>query len=204
MHSLLQNHVQRHVRTFQTDVDATLQPAPSSLSVLHPKPSDDIQALLLVHTNRTLAVANHAATKLLNLPTRTDRMRGQLMDDIADGMLASVPLRPTALRASSEFLTADGRILLATSRLLQSDHQQFKGWMVALQDTSGQQHSGLNMAPCPGIESIQQQVNALQELIALLPQFSQHHYWQHLLVEHMQKLTEEMAITLQHLNMRSY
>jgi hypothetical protein len=129
--------------------------------------------------------------------------RGQSIDYLAGGMLASVPLRPTALRASSEFFTADGRLLLATSRLLKSSGQQFAGWMVGLQETTEASCNGLSTAIAyPAVDLLQKQINALRELIGMLPQFSHHHYWRHLLSEHMERLTNEMEAEVQRLATR--
>jgi hypothetical protein len=200
MHSILQNHVRQHIKTVQPDVAPALRPVQTIQPVSCSDLSKDIQALLLVDTNRTLATANRAATDLLNLSPGAAPVRGQLIDSLANGMLASVPLRPTALRASSEFLAADGRILLATSRLLKSERQHFKGWLVTLQETSANEQAGI--MPHTSIDSMQTQINALNELITMLPQFSQHQYWRYLLVEHMQKITKELEAELRHLDLR--
>jgi hypothetical protein len=83
---------------------------------------------------------------------------------------------------------------------LKSERQHFKGWLVTLQETSASEQAGSMLHT--GIDSMQKQINALKELLTMLPQFSQHQYWRYLLVEHMQKITAEMEAELRRLNLR--
>jgi hypothetical protein len=150
------------------------------------------QALLLVNTNRTLEAANSMAAHLLDVSP--NRARGQSIDSLAGGILMSVPLRPTAIRATSEFWSNDGHVLLATSRLLTSSGQHFRGWMVSLQQNGAPTKPA---TPREAVGSLQKQLSAMRELLSMLPQFSQHYYWRQLLVDHMGKLMDEMELQLQ-------
>jgi hypothetical protein len=191
MNPFFQHRLQRYISASPFDGQASAQ---TSAPAASQKATQDYgnQALLLVNTNRTLEAANNTAAQLLNVPSHL--ARGQSIDSLAGGILMSVPLRPTAIRATSEFWSNDGHVLLATSRLLTCSGQQFRGWMVSLQQNTTPTGPA---SPREAVHLLQKHLSAMRELLAMLPQFSQHYYWRQLLVDHMGKLMDEMEIQLQ-------
>jgi sensor histidine kinase regulating citrate/malate metabolism len=195
MNSLFQHRLQRYISTQPINnypLSCSTTRANASAVSLNSVQDSKAQALLLVNTNRTLEAANNTAAQLLNLSSHL--VKGQSIDSLAGGILVSVPLRPTAIRATSEFWSNDGRVLLATSRLLTSNEQRFRGWMVSLQQNTSPAGPA---NPQEAVSSLQKHLSAMRELLSMLPQFSQHYYWRHLLIDHMGKLMDEMEAQLQ-------
>lgn len=155
-------------------------------------------ALLIVDRQRRVFNFSPAAARLLGLVSHASK--GVPLDQLGDGHLAAIPLRPNASMSTTIFSLANGRKLMAKTCPVQGNDGQFVGWIVELQEapdtrlqtsTPPPQHTAvLN-------ETLHEQIQALQDLIKMLPTFGEHPYWQNLLVEHMTRLTGEMTMQLQ-------
>lgn len=153
------------------------------------------QALLLFDARRNLSAISPAATRLLNLSA--DHVKGQPVDRLINinGALSAIALRSGSIRTSTMFELTNGHVVFANTRTLVGHNHRVYGWLVALySDVISalvgfpiEQHTSLPSNPV-----LQQQIQNMRELIAMLPRFSQHRYWQSLLMEHMERLIEEM------------
>lgn len=198
MKTLLQSRIQQHLRKQEPKPAHRSQPASSPSEImLAPAFMHSDHALMIIDMHRHLFAINPSAVQLLGLAAEANR--GQSVDTLADGALQALALRPTATLATTLFDLPDGRTILAKTRPLTGRNRRFLGWIVILQDVSrlmSETRLGCLDTP-PAVTTLQSKIEALQELISMLPQFSQHQYWRHLLAEHMERITNEMATQLQ-------
>lgn len=192
-----------------THIVSASELSPSGASILgmlsqpnqsSPFSSDDDPALMLVDAHRTLFAISARAGQMLGLPT--DTAKGKSLDQIAEGILSPIALRQNATMSLTLFDLPDGSQMFATARSLTGRQQHFLGWVIALHHDLA---SALNefrahhSAPAPTIVALQGQIRNIQELIAMLPRFSQHRYWHQLLLEHIDRITGEMEKEVQRL-----
>lgn len=156
-------------------------------------------AMLLVDKNRTLLAVNPLAAELFGHPA--EDFKGQAVEDVLDGALTAIALRPNAACATTVFAMPGGQAVLATTQPLISRSGQFVGWMVTLQEVnaSAGEVGTWQQDVQPAVQRLQQQVQTLQELTNMLPQFRSHQHWQQHLTEHIQQITDEMYGQLQQL-----
>lgn len=150
------------------------------------------RALLFIDTDRTMFAVSPSAAALLDVAAET--VRGKSLDTFADGALGAIALRRNATYATTTFALPDGRTLFARTRLVTGRDEQFSGWVVELEEMNTAQQTRLDQhqAVLPDVSMLLQQIQTMQELITMLPQFSQHRSWQHLLVEHVEQLISQM------------
>jgi hypothetical protein len=174
--------------SFTSDIDETSDAMSSEL------------ALILVDARRTLFAISQPAAGLLDVSA--EEVRGEPINSVAGGILQALSLRRDATRTITMFELPNGQTLFATTRPLFGSNTPFLGWVialhqdltVALREFQTQQGSASST-----IHALQQQLKNIQELVAMLPKFSHHPYWQYLLIEHMERLTNQMNRQVQQL-----
>lgn len=163
-------------------------------------PAESKLALILVDARRRLFAISPSAADVLNIPVES--VRGEAIEHVADGILEVIALRPNAIMTTTMFEIA-GKPLFANTRTLFGRNQQFLGWVVSLHDdlcdALGEFRSH-HSAATNVISTLQHQIQNMQELIAMLPKFNHHHYWHYLLMQHIERLTDQMAQQVQLLN----
>lgn len=157
------------------------------------------KAMILIGTNNTLLSVNAAAERLLGLPAY--HLKGQPVSILGEGMslLAQHPTRP----GSSNILQlSNGKTVLAHTRTVVGRNQQPMGRVINFQDISSTLRSSQrkDQDMMPTIGTLQAQIKNMQELIEMVPTFSNNRHWQNLLIEHMQRLVEEMNAQVQQLS----
>jgi hypothetical protein len=155
-------------------------------------------ALLLVDPDRNIVALSQSAADVLN--TTATHSKGQPLESIAGGALSALALRPGATMMMTMFDLEDGRTIVATTRTLTGRNGKALGWVVTLYEdldaALGEFHTR-QPASSPAIATLQSQIQNMQELIAMLPRFRQHRYWNYLLMEHIERLTDQMAEQVQ-------
>jgi transcriptional regulator with PAS, ATPase and Fis domain len=161
-------------------------------------------ATLFVDRSARIQGISQAAAELLHLDE--DYPSGQSLNAFAGGLLSVLTLHYDRPAPATLLTLDDGRTLLVTTRCVRGRNEQLRGWMLTLQDIStamqqvGAQPAAEAQASTPPADStcdeLQQKVQSMRELVALLPNFSQRQDWRELLIDHMQQLLEEMSSTL--------
>lgn len=201
MKTLFQSRLQQRIQTQTASQSPARAPGGYDVEmVLTPAFAASEHALLLVDANRNLFAMNDVAAQLLGV--RPEDARGQPVASLAHGTLAAVALQPGAISATTIFELDGRRPVLARVRSLFYPQHQFLGWVVLLQDmTSGleQRSEAQREDRLVALHNLQRQIQTLQELITMLPEVGQHHYWRMLLMQHMSKLADEMTAQVQQL-----
>ena len=156
-------------------------------------------ALMLVDANWRLFAISPSAAQLLNIPA--DSVRGQAVYQVAGGILEPIALRPNAIMTTTVFEVGD-KTIFTNTRTLFDRNKQFLGWVVSLHEDLCEALSEFrnhHNVTTPVISTLQYQIQNMQELIAMLPKFSHHRYWHYLLMQHIERLTSEMARQVQRL-----
>lgn len=198
MKTLFQSRVQQHLE--KHSLKQRLPSVPESHRgsiVVAPAFTQSEHALVIVDRNRCLFAANPSAVSLLGCALESSK--GEPLDNVGGGILAAIALHPGAALATVIFELPDGRTLLAKTRPLTGRNRCSLGWIVLLQDISRLtgEFTLSWMDTQRVLSTLQTHVQTLQELITMMPQFSQHQYWRHLLAEHMGRITDEMTAQLQ-------
>jgi len=162
--------------------------------------------MILVGTNNKLLAMNTPAAKLLGVSAQ--QVKGQHITVLGEA-LASIALQPTRPGVSNLLHLSNGHTVLASTRMVVDDKQQPLGRVVTMQDMDASveniSHQTVSSPPAtqqgamPGIDTLQSQIKNMQELIDMVPRFSNNRYWQNLLVDHMNRLIGEMTEQVQHL-----
>ncbi len=167
----------------------------SPVSSIHRANQQD-RALLLIDGQRTINAISSAAIRLLGVPDES--LQGQPLESLADGALSAVALRPNARKATTVFALPDGQQIQATTRPVFDRQQRFAGWMVELMPAESELdelpvRAWSQQETLPTLSALQGQIEHMQTFITMLPSFSQHHQWRHLLIEHMEQLIANMS-----------
>ncbi len=155
-------------------------------------------ALLLVDPGRNIVSLSQSAADVLN--TTAPHSKGQPLESIAGGVLSALALRTEATMAMTMFDLEDGRTIIATTRTLTGRNGKALGWVVTLYENLAAalgEFRTRHHASSPAIATLQSQIQNMQELLAMLPRFRQHRYWNYLLMEHIERLTDQMAEQVQ-------
>lgn len=122
------------------------------------------QGLLFLDKQRTVLAANAQAIELLGLPTQG--LKGQPLGNLADGALAAVATCQDSFQTTIINLPS-GRSILAHSRPLTNDQEQFLGWRVMLRenDTASERDLAMSQDAYFIIRSLIQQMHLIQMLI---------------------------------------
>ncbi len=148
-------------------------------------------AMILVGTNGKILSISREAAQLLRLSETA--YKGQSVARLGDA-LAAVAMSPVRAGVSHLVQVNTGQTVLAHTRTVVGSHNQVMGRVITLQDVSSALWDSPARQPvAPDLGTLQSQIESMQELIAMLPKFSHHRYWQNLLVEHMQRLVDEMT-----------
>lgn len=181
--------------------------APNPSSSAAPAPSGD-KAMMLVGTNQKILVMTPLAAHLLG--TAPEAVRGKALTSVMEGSLADAVHRPVEAGARNLLQTTSGRTLIVTTRKVTGHQHQpllailFEEVQPAVEvekEATAFPHQP-NQQPTPmtpAIGTLQSQIQNLQELITMIPQFSHNRYWQTLLVEHMDRIVKEMRSQVQYL-----
>ncbi len=143
---------------------------------------------------------SQSAARLLNVSA--EMVKGQTINSVAGGVLRALGLRRDATRTITMFEISTGHTLVATTRPLIGSSAQCLGWVVALHPdlaSALSEFQAQQTSATTTITTIQQQLKNMQELVAMLPRFSHHPYWQYLLIEHMERLTGQLDSYVQQL-----
>ncbi len=201
MKTLFQSRLQQRIQTQTAGQSPARAPGGYDVEmVLTPAFAASEHVLLLVDANRNLFAMNDVAAQLLGV--RPEDARGQPVASLAHGTLAAVALQPGAISATTIFELDGRRPVLARVRSLFYPQHQFLGWVVLLQDMTGgleQRSEAQREDRLAALHNLQRQIQTLQELITMLPEVGQHHYWRMLLMQHMSKLADEMTAQVQQL-----
>lgn len=166
-------------------------------------------ATILVSTNGRILTVNAPAARLLGV--RAETMKGQPLNSVMDGALATAVHHSGASGTASILQMASGTILVKTGNVVGRKNQPL-AQAILLQEVvaAGIMHTApmsqekkngkddasemveQSDATRPTLTTLQRQIQNMRELIAMVPQFSHNKYWQDLLVEHMERLTNEM------------
>jgi PAS domain S-box-containing protein len=149
-------------------------------------------AMILVGTSGKILSISPEATQLLGLSESA--YKGQSVAQLGDA-LAAVAMSPVRAGVSHLIQLGNGHTVLAHTRTVVGRHNQVMGRVITLQDVRASLWDMQTHQPQmgPALGTLQQQIESMQELITMLPKFSHHRYWQNLLVEHMQRLVDEMT-----------
>jgi hypothetical protein len=178
--------------------------APNRSSSAASAPSGE-KAMMLVGTNQKILVMTPLAAHLLG--TAPEAVRGKALTSVMEGSLAEAVHRPVEAGALNLLQTTSGRILIVTTRKV-TGHQHQPLLAILFEEVQpaveGEKEAPafLNQQPTPmtpAIGTLQSQIQNLQELITMIPQFSHNRYWQTLLVEHMDRIVKEMRSQVQYL-----
>ncbi len=157
-------------------------------------------ALILVGTHNRLLAVNSAAAHLIGADAAA--LKGQDVRTLGKA-LSSVATTPTAPGASHLLELPNGRTVLVSVGTVVGRNQQVMGRAMTLQEISAHINeltdTSHTAAGAQDMRTLQQQIQSMQELIDMLPRFSHHKYWQNLLVEHMQRLINQMTSHVQEL-----
>ncbi len=150
-------------------------------------------AILLIGADRKIFSLNLLAAEILAVDANS--VHGQFIDTIADGVLTAIALRQNATRATTLFEMDNERTIRATTRPVYGQDQAFCGWVVKLVevDAAADSFSASEENIQPDLQSLLDNVAAMRELIAMLPQFDQNRYWSQLLLDHMKRLNSQMT-----------
>jgi signal transduction histidine kinase len=125
------------------------------------------------------------------------------LSQVAGGALAAVQLDATVKSTTTLLHLADGgKVLVVARTVIDVDHQVL-GWVLALQDTDtdGGEHTNRSNRVALIVNITQQQLQTVQELVAMLPQFDRRPDWQRLLVTHVQRVAGDLTMYMQRLGL---
>ncbi len=154
--------------------------------------------MILVGTNNTILTINHAAATLFDVVP--GMVKGKSVTILGDA-LEAVAQQPTRPGSSNLLQLGNGKMVLTNTRTVVGQNQQPMGRVVTLQPVHSpiEQFTPPMSSPVmsPAIGTLQDQIKNMQELIEMMPTFNNNRYWQNLLLEHMQRLIQEMQSQVQ-------
>jgi hypothetical protein len=168
----------------------------------HTHNTSDESALILIGVNNQLLTINSQATRLLGVSA--DTIKGQPIAILGEA-LSAIAKEPTKPGTSNLLTLANGKTVLATTRNVVGHNQQPMGRVITLQTINTVMHDikstslSASYTTTPVVDNLQAQIKTMQDLIAMVPRFSNNRFWQNLLVEHMQKLVYDMTQQIQRL-----
>jgi hypothetical protein len=226
MRTRFQDRLQQRLKEYTPDMadaddipDGASDPV-DALRAAAPRVQTSQRAMLLIDCQRRLVNVNPAAAALLDLDE--DEASGMRVEACANGALTAIALRPYALLTLTHFQLPNGANVLAKTRPLYNEKNRCTGWVVELQDaddmddidlfgpepanaqlpstsasTAGNAAGSISASAARISNELQEELFKMRELITMLPQFSQHPYWRHLLMEHMERLHSDISSHVQ-------
>lgn len=154
--------------------------------------------MILVNSNNVIISINNSAAHLIDV--FADVMKGQPVEQLGSA-LAAIAKHPTKPGSSNLMQLPNGRTVLATTRNVVGRNNKKLGRVVSLQEINVEMNElRAQAAESSSVGTLQSKIQNMQELVAMIPQFSNNKYWQNLLVEHMQRIISEMTSEVSQLN----
>ncbi|NJN68015.1 MAG: hypothetical protein HC884_15545 [Chloroflexaceae bacterium] len=184
-------------QTSMPDQTSTATSLPTTATQAHPGE----KAMMLVGTNQKILVMTPLAAHLLG--TSPETIKGRPLSSLMDGSLSDAVHRPAEPGSLNLLQTTSGRTVIVTTRKVTGQNHQpllailFEEIQPVAEVSPPQSQQPAALPPAIG--TLQSQIQNLQELITMIPQFSHNRYWQTLLVEHMDRIVKEMRSQVQYL-----
>lgn len=162
----------------------------------------DESAMILIGMNNQLLTINAHAARLLGVSV--EQVKGKPVAVLGDA-LSAIANQPTIPGSSNLLHLPNGKTILASVRNVVGQNRQPMGRVVNIQEINAVIEQTVPMfqqasyQSTPTVDTLQSQINAMNDLIQMVPRFNNNRFWQNLLVEHMQRLIEEMTDQVQQL-----
>lgn len=161
-------------------------------------------ATIVVAMNNHLVSVNPSAAAMLNVLPET--MKGQSISVLGKAFV-NILSQPTKPGAATIVHLDNGNTVIANMRTVVGQNQQPMGKVITLQEVKAQAEKTIpsfqvqnnSGSDQHAVGNLQSQIQNMQDLIEMVPRFSNNRFWQNLLIEHMQKLVEDMTTQVQKL-----